>query len=449
MDIQINDEDEIRARRREHINEMKREKEKQMMQRKRLRTMAPYAVALLLMAIAGALFLPGLLGKNTGNTQRAESTDNAPGVENANVSSTADVENAKADSEADVENANTDSTADVENAADAVETGEQAEEDSDTEAKAAFPAVNMDTESLQSLADTALSMGSVPSKTYFAEPSFDVLQLYDSLKSGDTLYSEHVILIDLDENSIVAQKGAFDRINPASMTKVLTVLVAAEHIKNLDDTFTMTLEITDYGYVHDCSSAGFEKDETITVRDLFYGTVLPSGADAAVGLATYVAGSQEAFVDLMNQKLEELGLSGTAHMTNCVGIYDENHYCTAYDMAMIMEAAIDNEFCREVLSAHTYTTSETEQHPEGIELSNWFLRRIEDKDSGGEVICGKTGYVVQSKNCAVSYEVDESGRGFVCVTAGAGSVWQCIYDHAGLYKQFSAAAEGGTNDDTQ
>ncbi len=428
MDIQINDEDEIRARRREHINEMKREKEKQMMQRKRLRTMAPYAAALLLLVIVGALFLPGLLGKNAGNTQRAESTDNAPGVENTY---------------------NTDSTADMENAADAVETGEPAEVDSGTEAKAAFPAVNMDTESLQSLADAALSMGSVPSKTYFAEPSSDVLQLYDSLKSGDTLYSEHVILIDLDENSIVAQKGAFDRINPASMTKVLTVLVAAEHIKNLDDTFTMTLEITDYGYVHDCSSAGFEKDETVTVRDLFYGTVLPSGADAAVGLAAYVAGSQEAFVDLMNQKLEELGLSDTAHMTNCVGIYDENHYCTAYDMAMIMEAAIDNEFCREVLSAHTYTTSETEQHPEGIELSNWFLRRIEDKDSGGEVICGKTGYVVQSKNCAVSYDVDERGRGFVCVTAGAGSVWQCIYDHAGLYKQFSAAAEGGTNDDTQ
>lgn len=411
MDIQINDEEEIRARRREHINEMKREKEKQMMQRERFRKAAPFAAALIFLVFAGVLVLPGQFRKDAGNAQTIESTDNTAGMEN---------------------------TSDIESAA---ETG--------TETDVAFPVISIDTEPLQSLADAALSVGAVPPKIYSAEASSDVLQLYDSLKSGDTLYSENVVLVDLSENSIVAQKGAFDRINPASMTKVLTVLVAAEHIKNLDDTFTMTLEITDYGYMHDCSSAGFEKDETITVRDLFYGTVLPSGADAAVGLATYVAGSQEAFVELMNQKLEELGLADTAHMTNCVGIYDENHYCTVYDMAMIMEAAIDNDLCREVLSAHTYTTSETEQHPEGIELSNWFLRRIEDKDSGGEVICGKTGYVVQSKNCAVSYDVDENGTGFVCVTAGAGSVWQCIYDHAGLYKQFSTAAEGGTNNDTQ
>ena len=222
------------------------------------------------------------------------------------------------------------------------------------------------------------------------------------------------------------------------MTKILTVLVAAEHIDReaLDDTFTMTLEITDYGYVHDCSSVGFLKDETVTVRDLFYGTILPSGADAAVGLATYVAGSQEAFVEMMNEKLKELGLSDTAHFTNCVGIYDEEHYCTLYDMAIIMEAAADNELCREVLSAHSYTTSATEQHPEGITISNWFLRRIEDKDAGGEVLYAKTGYVVQSGNCAASYAEDASGNGYICVTAGANHVWKCIYDHVDIYKQF-------------
>ena len=108
----------------------------------------------------------------------------------------------------------------------------------------------------------------------------------------------------------------------------------------------------------------------------------------------------------MNEKLEQLGLSDTAHMTNCVGIYDEEHYCSVYDMAMILEAAIENDFCREVLSAHTYTTSKTQQHPDGIDLSNWFLRRIEDKDTGGEVVCGKTGFVNQSRNCAASYGVD-------------------------------------------
>ena len=231
-----------------------------------------------------------------------------------------------------------------------------------------------------------------------------------------------------------------ERMNPASMTKILTVLVAAEELgdptKKLDDTFTITLDITDYSYVNQCSIAGFDRDETVTVRDLFYGTILPSGADAAVGLAVYVAGSQEAFVELMNRKLEQLGLADTAHVTNCVGLYDEDHYCTVYDMAVILRAALANDFCREVLSAHTYTTSPTEQHPEGITISNWFRRRIEDKDTGGEVVCGKTGYVVQSDHCAASYFEDKDGKGYVCVTAGASSPWRCIYDQVELYLNF-------------
>lgn len=249
--------------------------------------------------------------------------------------------------------------------------------------------------------------------------------------------STNAILVDEDANVIIASKGANDRIYPASMTKVLTVLVAAEHLakEDLDDTFTMTLEITDYAYVNDCSSVGFSDGEEVPVRDLFYGTVLPSGGDAAVGLATYVAGSHEAFVELMNEKLKELGISDSAHFTNCVGIYDDNHYCTVYDMAVIMKAAMQNDLCREVLSAHTYTTAATKEHPDGIAISNWFLRKIEDKDMGGEVLCGKTGYVVQSKNCAVSYS-DIRGTTYICVTTGAHSGWRCIYDHVEIYNSY-------------
>lgn len=255
--------------------------------------------------------------------------------------------------------------------------------------------------------------------------------------NGEDVQSTYAILIDLDNNTIAAQKNARDRIVPASMTKILTVLVAAEHITDLEDTFTITREITDYSYRNDCSAAGFDVGETVTVRDLLYGTVLPSGADAAAGLAYYVSGSMEGFVDLMNEKINELGLSDTAHFTNCVGLYDENHYCTVYDMAVMLKAAVENELCREVLSAHIYTTSSTEQHPEGIEMSNWFLRRIEDKETKGEVVCAKTGYVVQSGNCGASYEVTDSGKHYICVTADAHSNWRCIYDHVAIYQQYT------------
>lgn len=254
----------------------------------------------------------------------------------------------------------------------------------------------------------------------------------------EEVISTYGIVIDLESHEILAAQNAKDIINPASMTKILTVLVAAEHItkEDLDDTFTITQEITSYAYVNDCSAVNFANDETVTVRDLFYGTVLPSGADAAVGLATYVAGSHEAFVELMNEKLEQLGLSDTAHFTNCVGLYDPEHHCTMYDMAMIMEAAMNNEICKEVLNARKYTTSSTPEHPEGITISNWFLRRIEDKDTHGEVLGAKTGFVVQSGNCAASYGVDDKGHGYIIVTGDSNSSWRCIYDHVALYQTY-------------
>lgn len=280
-----------------------------------------------------------------------------------------------------------------------------------------------------------------PKPPVFSAKSTDATQGF-----GDSIISEYGIVIDVEKGTILAGKGAKSRINPASMTKILTVLTAADALgisgdaekdaAVLQDTFTITIEITDYSYVHDCSNVGFEVGEEVTVQDLFYGTILPSGGDAALGLACYVAGSQEAFVELINKKLEELELSDTSHFTNCVGLYDAEHYSTPYDMAVMLKTAADNSFVRDVLSAHTYTTSATVQHPEGLLISNWFLRRIEDKDTHGGVLCGKTGYVVQSGSCAASLATDTAGKEYLCVTAGSSSSWQCIYDQVALYQKY-------------
>ena len=268
---------------------------------------------------------------------------------------------------------------------------------------------------------------------------------------SDSIISEYGVVIDVADNRILAQKGAKTRISPASMTKVLTVLTAADALgiggedwesnPVLDEKFTITIQITDYSFVNDCSNVGFDVGEEVTVRDLFYGTILPSGADAALGLAMYVAETHEGFVELMNQKLEQLGLSDSSHVTNCVGLYDAEHYSTVYDIGVILKMAADNPFCREVLSAHTYNTAPTEQHPEGLLLSNWFLRRIEDRDTHGEVICAKTGYVVQSKSCAASLAADGSGREYICVTAGSSSTWKCIADQVELYQTWLKAEQ--------
>lgn len=272
----------------------------------------------------------------------------------------------------------------------------------------------------------------IEEKTYFAKTTAATKPM-----NGE-VFSNYGIFIDLETDTILAERNASAVINPASMTKILTILVAAEKLgeERLDEPVTVSKEATEYSYVNECSNAGFEAEEIVTVRDLFYGTILPSGGEAAAALAAYTSGSMEEFVSQMNQKAEELGLSKTAHFTNCAGLYDENHHCTVYDMAMILEAALDNPFCKEVLSARTYTTSPTTEHPEGLLLSNWFLRRIEDKDTGGEVLSAKTGYVAQSGSCAASYGKSHSGKEYICVTADASSSWRCIYDHVALYQQF-------------
>lgn len=249
--------------------------------------------------------------------------------------------------------------------------------------------------------------------------------------------STYSILIDETTGDIVSARNAYDRMYPASMTKIMTLLVAVENITDLDDVVYVSQEAADWSYKNDGSAVNWSVGEKLTVRDLLYGTILSSGADAVYDLAVYVAGDQDTFVQMMNDRVATLGLSETTHFTNAAGFYDDNHYTTPYDMAMIIKAAVENDLCREVMSAHTYNTPITEEHPEGILISNWFLRRIEDKDSGGLVLCAKTGFVSQSGNCAASYMISNSGKPYVCVTGHAHSAWRAIYDHVGLYYNYT------------
>ena len=253
--------------------------------------------------------------------------------------------------------------------------------------------------------------------------------------------SSYAVLVDLETGTVVAGREYDTIMNPASMTKILTLLVAVENIdlSRLDtDTIEITQEITDYVFTNQMSQVGWNIGDTPTVRSLLYGTILPSGADAALGLAIYTAGSEEAFVELMNKKLADLGISDTAHFTNVVGAYDEDHYCTALDMATILRAAIDNELCREVLSCHYYEVPPSGgEDSESIGISNWFLRRIEDKDTHGTVVCAKTGYVGEAGFCAASYQESDNGGRYICVTADGSGIWPCIYDHVDLYTAFT------------
>lgn len=258
----------------------------------------------------------------------------------------------------------------------------------------------------------------------------------------EQMTSTYMVLVDIDSEEIIAERDSGKVVSPASMTKILTVITARDFIDEtkLNDTFTITDEIISYVGKTGSSAVGFKPGDQVCVKDLLYGTIVCSGADAALGLAEYCAGSQEAFVELMNKKVEYLGLSDTAHFTNVVGTYNEDLHCTMKDMAIILSMAIQDDLLKDVLSKRKYTTQikyPDDDLPDGIEISNWFLRRIEDKEFNGEVIGAKTGFVNESMFCAASYYKSNNGKRYICVTGNSYSSWRAIYDHVGVYRSFT------------
>lgn len=254
---------------------------------------------------------------------------------------------------------------------------------------------------------------------------------------GIPLNSQYAVFIDVEENTVIAERGSGTVIYPASMTKILTLLTAVDNIDNLDDTFEMTYEITDPAYVAGASMAGFLAGERVTVRDLLYGAILPSGAEATTAIAVYVAGSESEFAVLMNEKARELGITN-ANFVNASGLHANNHYCTVTDIAVILRAAMEDELCREILSTYQYTTSVTEQHPEGILLtSNIFSRMYGTEPEGADILGGKTGFTAEAGNCIASFGVSETtGKEYIFVTAHASGSWKAIYDHIDAYTAY-------------
>lgn len=246
------------------------------------------------------------------------------------------------------------------------------------------------------------------------------------------------VIINTEAGRAVAARNPHERFYPASTTKIMTLLVACENIENYDDTFTMTLKITDPLYVAEASVAGFLNGEKITMTDLLYGLILPSGADAAIALAEKISGSEEAFVKLMNKRAEEMGLTDT-HFVNTSGLFDSEHYTSAYDMAVILGTALKNPVCKKILSTYQYTTSSTPQHPDGIALSaTLFEYMYGTEPETATILGGKTGFVNESGYCIASYgQGGTTGNEYIVVTLKNSSRWPAVHGQIDLYKQFA------------
>jgi len=258
---------------------------------------------------------------------------------------------------------------------------------------------------------------------------------------GGEIDSQFVVVVDAKSDEIIALKNPYQRTYPASTTKIMTLLVAVENITDLSDTFTMTYEITDPMYEEGATVAGFSSGEVINLKDMLYGIILPSGGDASIGVATKISGSEEAFVALMNQKAEDLGLKDT-HFTNCTGLYDSNHYTTAADLAVILKEAMKNPLCKEILSTYQYTATPTDKHPEGLKFSSTLFNYMRgDESEGAEIKGGKTGFVNESGYCIASFGQSDEGKEYIVVTLKASSRWPAFYDQIDLFSLYAGKSD--------
>lgn len=256
--------------------------------------------------------------------------------------------------------------------------------------------------------------------------------------------SSNGMLINLRNNTIVAEKNGSEKIYPASMTKILTLIVAYENVENLDDTFTFDFDIVNDAYIAGASVAGFKTGETVTIRDLLYGTVLPSGADATTALAQYVAGDEETFAALMNKKAAEIGMKDS-HFVTASGLHDNDHYSTCQDMALALKYAIATPYLREILGTYTYTTTATPEHPEGIMLfSTMYTKMKGDEAEGIYVQGGKTGYTPEAHNCLASFaakctkeDADDTAPQYILVTGGGIGEYAAIWDAIDAYEKYT------------
>ena len=232
----------------------------------------------------------------------------------------------------------------------------------------------------------------------------------------DSIPTPNMIVVDGDDPSVVFyERNADQKVYPASTTKIMTTLVTLEN-GNLDDSFTVGDEVlgTTIKFSKYSSLMGIQPGETLTLRDLVYGLMLVSGNDAGEAIAKHVAGSVDAFVALMNQKAQELGMTST-HYSNPHGVQNDDHYTTARDMAKLMAYALKNEDFVKIAGTKTYTVPANSVRTTELVLVN--TDRLLNAVAGDPVqtvypyaIGGKTGDTDTAGKCLVAAAEKDGAR---------------------------------------
>ena len=278
-------------------------------------------------------------------------------------------------------------------------------------------------------ADTMIGSAAPTSsgKTYFSED----LCVADDTEVGtdttDAFVAEGAGTFNLATNTIVYQKNIYNKLYPASTTKILTAYIILKYCNNLDETVTISENAAKQA--SDSSVCGVNAGDVISVRDLLYGLMLESNNYYALYLAEYVAGDVQSFCDRMNEKAMQLGATNT-HFMNPHGLDNPNHYSTAYDMYLIIKEVHSHQILRDIDGFDTYTYTFYDTNGAAIDTestaTNMFITGDVALPATFQIESWKTGTTDGAGNCLAMYLI-RNGKTYV-VVASSGKSKQDLYD---------------------
>lgn len=259
----------------------------------------------------------------------------------------------------------------------------------------------------------------------------------------NNLKSNNAILIKLQSNKkyeVIAERNAQERIYPASLTKIMTAILAVENMHDLSQEMEVPNDVFQFLYEMNASVAGFEPGEVVSAEDLIYGVLLASGAECCLTLSDYIAGSEEAFVEQMNQKAKKLGMEET-NFCNTTGLQNDNHYTTVGDLAVLLKYALNNPEFRKIFTSRSHIIEPTNIHPYGFTIQSTLFENMEDVTlRKGEILGGKTGYTQEAGLCLASLAT-VNGKEYILITAHADGSHETeqfhIKDAVNVYNQIS------------
>lgn len=243
-------------------------------------------------------------------------------------------------------------------------------------------------------------------------------------------------LFDLNQKKVLYADRIHQILYPASTTKILTAYVAMKY-GNMEDIVTVSENAVTFE--EDASLCWLQAGDQLSLYDLLCGLTLASGNDAGVAIAEHIFGSEEAFVQKMNEEAWALGATNS-HFTNSHGLHNENHYTTAYDLYLFFNAAVQDPRYLDILSMKSYTGTIT--GADGTvrnidwDATNYYSTGEAEAPEGIRVLGGKTGTTDQAGCCVILYEEDLSGNPYISVLMGAS-------DKALLYENMSMLLSAG------